>query len=302
MKPGMPEFVVVSDPALLRSRAALIGLDVTITEVEADGGGPHGAAAGELLVVPFPFPATTACGHPETANAQTLLDGLRHAVDGCLQGRFRALVTAPLHKGIINDAGIPFRGHTEFLAGCCGAPLPVMLLAAGDLRIALATTHLPLRDVPDAITADRLRGVLDVLLRDLRQRFGFTTPEVVVCGLNPHAGEDGHLGTEDADIIAPVVAEFAGKGERVRGPLPADTAFTEASGHKDAVLAMYHDQGLPVLKYAGFGEAVNITLGLPIVRTSVDHGTAFDLAGSGKADPGSLVAAVETAAKLTEPR
>ena len=302
MKSGLPDFVVVSDPAMLRSRAALIGLDVTITEVETEGGAPRGAAAGELFVVPFPFPATAACGHPETANAQTLLDGLRHAVDGCLQGRFRALVTAPLHKGIINDAGIPFRGHTEFLAESCDAPVPVMLLCADDLRIALATTHLPLRDVPDSITADRLRDVLGVLLHDLRRRFGFTAPEVVVCGLNPHAGEDGHLGAEDANIIAPVVAEFAGKGERVRGPLPADTAFTQAAGHKDAVLAMYHDQGLPVVKYAGFGKAVNITLGLPIVRTSVDHGTAFDLAGSGNADPGSLLAAIEMAAKLTEPR
>jgi 4-hydroxythreonine-4-phosphate dehydrogenase len=302
MKPGLPDLVVVSDPALLRSRAAQIGLDVEITEVAIDGGPARRAAVGELLVVPFPFPADAACGQPDTANAETLLDGLRHAVDGCLHGRYRALVTAPLHKGVINDAGIPFRGHTEFLAECCDAPLPVMLLAAGDLRIALATTHLPLRDVPGAITADRLRDVLGVMLQDLRKRFGFTTPEIVVCGLNPHAGEDGHLGTEDADIIAPVVAEFAGKGERVRGPLAADTAFTNASGHKDAILAMYHDQGLPVLKYAGFGEGVNITLGLPIVRTSVDHGTAFDLAGSGKADPGSLVAAIKMAAQLTEAR
>jgi 4-hydroxythreonine-4-phosphate dehydrogenase len=302
MKPGMPDFVVVSDPALLRSRAAEVGLDVTISEVASEGSAARASAPGELLVVPFGFPAATICGQPDTANAKTLLDGLRHAVDGCLVGRYRALVTAPLHKGIINDAGIRFRGHTEFLAECSGAPLPVMLLAAGDLRIALATTHLPLRDVPDAITAVRLRDVIRILLHDLRHRFGFTAPEVVVCGLNPHAGEGGHLGTEDADIIAPVVAEFAKLGEQVRGPLPADTAFTSASGHKDAVLAMYHDQGLPVLKYAGFGEAVNITLGLPIVRTSVDHGTAFDLAGSGKADAGSLIAAVEMAARLTEPR
>jgi 4-hydroxythreonine-4-phosphate dehydrogenase len=175
-----------------------------------------------------------------------------------------------------------------------------MMLAAGELRVALATTHLPLRDVPGAITADLLRNVLGILLQDLRNRFGIATPEVVVCGLNPHAGEGGHLGTEDAEIIAPVIAEFAKKGERVRGPLPADTAFTVASGHKDAILAMYHDQGLPVLKYAGFGEAVNITLGLPIIRTSVDHGTAFDLAGTGKADVGSLLAAVRMAATLTE--
>jgi 4-hydroxythreonine-4-phosphate dehydrogenase len=298
----LPGFVVVSDPAVLRSRAAQIGLDVSVAEVANEGDMPGKAATGELRVVPFRFPVAAECGRPDTANAQTLLDGLRHAVDGCLQGRYRALVTAPLHKGVINDAGIPFSGHTEFLARCSGAALPVMMLAAGDLRIALATTHLPLRDVPDAITAERLRGVLRVLLHDLRSRFGIAEPEVVVCGLNPHAGEGGHLGSEDAAIIAPVVAELAAQGERVRGPLPADTAVTPASGHKDAILAMYHDQGLPVLKHAGFGEAVNITLGLPIVRTSVDHGTAFDLAGTGKAEPGSLIAAVEMAAKLTEPR
>lgn len=299
---ALPDYVVVSDPALLRSRATQLGLDVTVTEIAPQEPVGRSASPGELLVVPFPFPALAACGQPDTANAETLLDGLRYAIDGCVQGRYRALVTAPLHKGVINDAGIPFRGHTEFLAERCGAPLPVMLLAAGDLRIALATTHLPLREVPDAITHDRLRDVLRILIRDLRQRFGIATPEVVVCGLNPHAGEGGHLGTEDADIIAPVVAEFAGQGEQVRGPVPADTAFTEAAGHRDAVLAMYHDQGLPVLKYAGFGEAVNITLGLPIVRTSVDHGTAFDLAGSGKANAGSLVAAIETAAKLADTR
>jgi len=298
----LPDFVVISDPALLRSRAARIGLDITISEVDIQGNLPCDAADDELYVVPFPFPAAAGCGRPATANAQTLLDGLRHAVVGCLDGRYRALVTAPLHKGVINDAGISFSGHTEFLAECCGAPLPVMLLAAGELRIALATTHLPLREVPDAITADRLRDVLRVLLEDLRARFGIRSPEVAVCGLNPHAGEGGHLGTEDTEIIAPVVAAFAAAGERVRGPLPADTAFTQASGHKDAILAMYHDQGLPVLKYAGFGGAVNVTLGLPIVRTSVDHGTAFDLAGTGRADPGSLVAAVKMAAKLTERR
>ena len=231
------------------------------------------------------FAAEVTAGRLNPANAPALLDGLRLAANGCLEKTFSGLVTAPLQKSVINDAGIPFRGHTEFLAECCDAPLPVMLLAAGDLRIALATTHLPLRDVPDAITADRLRDVLGVMLQDLRKRFGFTTPEIVVCGLNPHAGEGGHLGTEDAAIIAPVVAEFADRGERVRGPLPADTAFTPASGHKDAVLAMYHDQGLPVLKYAGFGKAVNVTLGLPIIRTSVDHGTALDLAGTNLEEP-----------------
>ena len=293
----LPDFVVLGDPQLLRERAAAIGLEVTVTEIATDAAA-RGAGVGELLVVPFPFPAATRCGQPDPSNAQTLLDGLRHAVDGCLEGRYRALVTAPVHKGVINDAGISFSGHTEFLAECCGAPLPVMMLAAGELRIALATTHLPLREVPDAITADLLRDTLRILLHDLRARFGIAEPEVVVCGLNPHAGEGGHLGTEDEAIIAPVVAEFVRQGERVRGPLPADTAFTAASGNKDATLAMYHDQGLPVLKYAGFGEAVNVTLGLPIVRTSVDHGTAFDLAGTGRADPGSLVAAVRMAAAL----
>ena len=298
----LPDFVVVSDPELLRSRAELLGIAVTVTEIATAEPAGRCRSPGELLVVPFAFPVDAACGRPDSANAATLLNGLRHAIDGCLAGRYRGLVTAPLHKGIINEAGIAFRGHTEFLAECCDTPLPVMLLAAGDLRIALATTQLPLRDVPNAITADRLRGVLRVLLQDLRQRFRIAAPEIVVCGLNPHAGEGGHLGSEDVEIIAPVIAEFANRGENVRGPVPADTAYTPSSGHKDAILAMYHDQGLPVLKFAGFGEAVNITLGLPIVRTSVDHGTAFDLAGTGSADPGSLLAAIEMAARLTESR
>jgi len=176
----------------------------------------------------------------------------------------------------------------------------VMLLVAGDLRVALASTHLPLRAVPDHLTQDGIRDVLQILFDDLRSKFGIDAPEVIVCGLNPHAGEAGHLGTEDAAIIAPVIREFADRGYKVRGPIPADTAFTPAAGHKDAVLAMYHDQGLPVLKYAGFGHAVNVTLGLPIVRTSVDHGTALDIAGSGRADAGSLVQAVRLAAELAQ--
>ena len=215
-------------------------------------------------------------------------------------GRCRGLVTAPLHKGIINDAGIAFTGHTEFLADTCDAALPVMLLVADTLRVALATTHLPLSEVPSAITADGLRDVIATLLTGLRQQFGISSPAIVVCGLNPHAGEGGHLGREDNDLIAPVIDEFVARGENVRGPLPADTAFTDASGQKDAVLAMYHDQGLPVLKYAGFGHAVNVTLGLPIVRTSVDHGTAFDIAGRGVADPGSLRAAIRLADELSK--
>jgi 4-hydroxythreonine-4-phosphate dehydrogenase len=205
-----------------------------------------------------------------------------------------------MQKSVINDAGIAFTGHTEFLAELTQSKLPVMLLVAGDLRVALASTHLPLREVPDYLTQDGLREVLQVLFDDLQEKFRIDAPEVIVCGLNPHAGENGHLGKEDADVITPVVKEFAARGYKVRGPLPADTAFTPAAGHKDAVLAMYHDQGLPVLKYAGFGHAVNVTLGLPIVRTSVDHGTALDIAGSGRADNGSLLQAVRLAAELAE--
>jgi len=295
---GVPEFVVIADPAVLRTRADLIGLGVKISEVSPDSPGQRPREENELLVVPFPCPDTVVCGRPNPLNAGVLLDGLRYAVAGATDGRFSGIVTAPLHKGVINDAGFPFTGHTEFLAAACDVELPVMLLAARDLRVALATTHLPLKDVPAAITRERLTGVIRVLLNDLRRRFGIADPEVAVCGLNPHAGEGGHLGHEDNDVIAPVVADFAARGERVRGPLPADTAFTQTSGHKDAVLAMYHDQGLPVLKYAGFGMAVNITLGLPIVRTSVDHGTALDIAGQGSADPGSLLEAIRMAASM----
>ncbi len=249
-------------------------------------------------VIDTPFPAPVIKGCPDSANAATLLDGLRRAVSGCLSGEFSGMVTAPLSKSVIADAGIPFTGHTEFLAEITNTPLPVMLLVAGELRVALASTHLPLRAVPDYITVERLTAVIEVLHRDLRNKFGIDQPEIIVCGLNPHAGEGGHLGHEDAAVIAPVVEALTRRGMRLRGPLPADTAFTPAAGNKDAVLAMYHDQGLPVLKYAGFGHAVNVTLGLPIVRTSVDHGTAFDIAGTGVADPGSLLAAVELALQL----
>ena len=251
-----------------------------------------------LPIIDTPFPAPVIKGRPDSANAATLLDGLRRAVSGCLSGEFSGMVTAPLSKSVIADAGIPFTGHTEFLAEITHTPLPVMLLVAGELRVALASTHMPLRAVPDYITPELLTAVIEVLHQDLQSKFGIDQPEIIVCGLNPHAGEGGHLGHEDAAVIAPVVAALAQRGMRLRGPLPADTAFTPAAGNKDAVLAMYHDQGLPVLKYAGFGHAVNVTLGLPIVRTSVDHGTAFDIAGTGTADPGSLLAAVELALQL----
>ena len=251
-----------------------------------------------LQVIDMPFPVRVEPGKPDPANAQTLLDGLTMAVNGCLDGRFAGMVTAPLAKSVIADSGVKFTGHTEYLAALTNTELPVMLLVAGDLRVALASTHLPLRDVADAITAERLLRVIEVLHTGLQSRFGIAAPEIVVCGLNPHAGERGHLGTEDDEIIAPAVDAMRQKGINVRGPVPADTAFTPAAGHADAVLAMYHDQGLPVVKYAGFGHAVNVTLGLPIIRTSVDHGTAFDIAGKGQADPGSLLAAVELAVAL----
>jgi 4-hydroxythreonine-4-phosphate dehydrogenase len=290
--------VVISDPDLLRSRARLTGIDTTVTEIDIADAGDASANAGELLVIARRFPAKADCGQPNPANSAALLDGLRCAVSACLDGKFAGLVTAPLHKGVINDAGIPFSGHTEFLAELTEADLPVMLLIANDLRVALATTHLPMRDVADTLTKDGLRTMLQVLLADLQQKFGIKDPEIVVCGLNPHAGEGGHLGSEDAEIIEPVIQFLAGQGHKVRGPLPADTAFTPAAGHKDAVVAMYHDQGLPVVKYAGFGHGVNVTLGLPIIRTSVDHGTALDLAGTGRADNGSLLQAIRLAAEL----
>ncbi len=290
--------VVVADPDVMRHRSAETGIEVDIKEIELADAGDVPADSGQLHVVPVRFAAEVTAGQLNPANAPALLDGLRIAVEGCLDGTFAGLVTAPLQKSVINDAGIAFSGHTEFLAELTGTRLPVMLLTAGDLRVALATTHLPLRDVPGHLTQDLLREVLQVLVGDLHSKFGIDDPEVIVCGLNPHAGEGGHLGHEDDSTIKPVIDELAGRGLRVRGPLPADTAFTPNAGSRDAILAMYHDQGLPVLKYAGFGNAVNVTLGLPIVRTSVDHGTALDLAGTGRADNGSLLAAVELAAEL----
>ncbi len=292
--------VVVSDPVMLKERAEQLGSDIRIREIRANDSQTVAQEPGELLVIATPFPEAPICGQPSPANAQALLDGLRLAVRGCENQRFAALVTAPLQKSVINEAGIRFTGHTEFIAELTNTPLPVMLLVAGDLRVALASTHLPLRDVPDYLSQDGLHAVIQILLDDLRAKFRIEDPEIVVCGLNPHAGEGGYLGTEDDDIIAPVVKDFASRGYHVRGPLPADTAFTPAAGNKDAVLAMYHDQGLPVLKYAGFGRAVNVTLGLPIVRTSVDHGTALDIAGTGKADTGSLLEAIRLASELAE--
>jgi 4-hydroxythreonine-4-phosphate dehydrogenase len=247
-------------------------------------------------VLDVPLASPCVAGRLDAANARHVLALLDRATDGCVSGEFAAMVTAPVQKSVINDAGIPFTGHTEYLAARTGAAHPVMLLAADTLRVALATTHLPLRAVSDAITGTLLDTTLRILDDDVRRLWGISRPRIAVCGLNPHAGESGHLGTEDRDVIQPAIERARARGMLVDGPIPADTVFVpRALSNYDVVLAMFHDQGLPVLKHAGFGNAVNVTLGLPIVRTSVDHGTALDLAGTGRADAGSLVAATRLA-------
>jgi 4-hydroxythreonine-4-phosphate dehydrogenase len=252
-----------------------------------------------MRVLHVPVAASVRCGQLDPANAGYVLRLLDAAIDGCVRSDFDAMVTAPVQKSVINDAGIAFTGHTEYLAERTGAPLPVMMLTSGSLRVALATTHLPLSAVSSAITRPLLEQVLRILDHDLRARFGITAPRILVCGLNPHAGESGHLGREEIEVISPVIEQLRQHGMQLIGPQPADTAFTpHMLQQADAVLAMYHDQGLPVIKHVGFSDAVNVTLGLPIVRTSVDHGTALNLAGTGKADAGSLISALELALTL----
>jgi 4-hydroxythreonine-4-phosphate dehydrogenase len=287
--------VAVCDPDLLRMADEALGLETRIIE---DDGAAH--EPGALRVIPVSMKAGPAPGRLDPRNARYVLDTLDIACDGCLQGSFDAMVTGPVQKSVINDAGIAFTGHTEYLADRCGSDLPVMMLATESLRVCLYSTHLPLREVPDALNGDRLERTIRIIDRDLRTRFGIRSPRIAVCGLNPHAGEGGHLGREEIDVIDPALKALRGEGIRVEGPLPADTAFTrQALSRSDTVLAMYHDQGLPVIKYAGFGEVVNITLGLPIIRASVDHGTALDLAGSGRAKADSLLLAIRTAIELT---
>lgn len=288
------DIVAIGDADLLMQRAHGLGLPLTPASYRQDARRPH--QGGELRVLPVKLRAPVTPGKLNPANSRYVLDTLERAVDGCLNREFDAMVTAPVHKGVINDAGMTFTGHTEYLAERCRAPAPVMLLAAGTLRVALATTHLPLRDVPQAITQASLTHTLQVLHADLRDKFGIAAPRILVLGLNPHAGEGGHLGREEIEVIIPVCDKLRSAGMQLIGPIAADTAFGEERlKNVDAVLAMYHDQGLPVLKHAGFGHAVNVTLGLPIVRTSVDHGTALELAGTGRAEHSSLEAAVEMA-------
>lgn len=293
------ELVCLADRAALMARAQALGLRVEMPlYTRASRTTPH--RAGVLPVLDLPCAAPVVAGQLHRSNAPQVLSMLHRAATGAVNGEFQAIVTAPVQKSIINDAGVAFSGHTEFFAAHCGAALPVMLLVAGNLRVALATTHLPLKAVSAAITSERLAQVLDVMHRDLPRLLGGRGPRIAVCGLNPHAGESGHLGSEEQDIIAPAIAAARQRGIEVTGPWPADTLFVPRHlAPYDAVLAMYHDQGLPVLKHAGFGHAVNVTLGLPIIRTSVDHGTALDIAGSGRADAGSLQAALQLAIAMS---
>lgn len=297
------ELVCIADPSLLQQRAKKLGLPLKINLYDANK--PQIHEAGQLTVLEEPLNNPSVCGAADKANAQSQLNALKRAVEGCLSGEFAALITGPMHKGIINEAGIPFTGHTEYLAELTKTKKVVMMLAVPEsehqLRVALATTHLPLTEVSAAITKESLKEVITILNNDLKKHFGLTEPCILICGLNPHAGEDGHLGMEEIETITPVINELKEQGLNLLGPLPADTIFTEPYlKDADAVLAMYHDQGLPVLKHVGFGHAVNITLGLPIIRTSVDHGTAFDLAGTGNANSGSLDAALTMAIQMAE--
>ncbi|CAN0193965.1 unnamed protein product [Phaeothamnion confervicola] len=291
--------VLVGDLDMLAARSAALGLEAVLRPY-AKGGMPLSGAV-EVEHVPLAHPSKP--GLPDPGNARYVLTTLDRAIDGCLAGEFDAMVTAPVHKGVINDGGVPFTGHTEYLAQRTGTDHVVMMLVGGGLRVALATTHLALADVPKAITRASLSTTIRVIHSSLVAQFGIAAPRILVSGLNPHSGESGHLGREEIDVIEPVLRAMAAEGIAVEGPVPADTLFVpERLKRADCALAMYHDQGLPVLKYASFGRGVNVTLGLPIVRTSVDHGTALDLAGTGRADPGSLVEAVRLAVDMARVR
>ena len=293
------DIVAIGDAELLMTRARMLRLPLALTPYSQTE--RHQQQPGQLRILSLKTPAPVRTGMLDPANGRYVLDMLDRAVDGCLSNEFDAMVTSPVHKGVINDAGITFTGHTEYLAARCKTALPVMLLATDNLRVALATTHLPLSEVPRALNKEKLTHTLRVLHADLQKRFGIPQPHILVLGLNPHAGEGGHLGREEIEVIAPVLDSLRKQNMRLTGPVAADTAFSkERLAGVDAVLAMYHDQGLPALKQTGFGHAVNITLGLPIIRTSVDHGTALELAGTGRAQHSSLEAALRMAIELSQ--
>ncbi len=291
------QLIAIADPALLSARARQLSLQVRIQPPSQER---RRHQPGSLEVHPVRVAAPVTPGQLSTANSRYVLETLRAAAQGCLGGQYNALVTSPVHKGIINDAGIAFTGHTEYIAALSQADRPVMMLCAPGLRVALVTTHLPLAQVSAGISRESVEAVLTVLIRELRTRFGLARPRISVCGLNPHAGEGGHLGQEETDIIVPALQAMRRQANAdIAGPVPADTAFTPRSlARVDAVLTMYHDQGLPVLKHLGFGQSVNVTLGLPFIRPSVDHGTALELAATGRADAGSLEAALAMAIEM----
>ncbi|GIU41567.1 4-hydroxythreonine-4-phosphate dehydrogenase [Shewanella sairae] len=297
-QPWPAELVVCADPKLLQSRAKKLGLPIQLRPYQPNQP-PKAQEAGTLTIVPFSLEAESLCGKLNELNSAYVVETLRFAGEKNMVGEFDAVVTGPVHKGIINQAGIPFSGHTEFFANQAGCQDVVMMLAAPGLQVALVTTHIPLAYVSKAITRDRLHQIIKILHRDLVEKFAIESPRIYVCGLNPHAGEDGHLGREEIDIISPALNELRELDMDIVGPLPADTLFQpKYLEDADVVLAMYHDQGLPVLKARGFGSSVNITLGLPYIRTSVDHGTALELAGTGTADIGSFVCALNKAIDL----
>ncbi len=288
----------MADPELLRQRASSLGLPLHLRDYNPKSA-PEPLQPGRLSVISVPLAQSAICGILEPVNGPYVLHTLRRAIRGCLDHEFAALVTGPVHKEVINRSGTPFTGHTELLAELSGVEQVVMMLATPSLRVALVTTHLPLAEVPMQITRKRLEGAIRILFQDLRGRFGIPAPRIAVCGLNPHAGEGGYLGREEIDTIIPVLDGLRGEGLDLKAPVPADTIFTSTGlQDTDVVLAMYHDQGLPVLKHQGFGRAVNVTLGLPFVRTSVDHGTALELAGTGRANSGSMEAAVNMAIRM----
>lgn len=303
-RPESNQLVAFTDPELLQQRAEQLRLPLTI--LDANSSLPF--IPGNLRVEPIKLATSAKAGELNTLNAPFVLNTISSAVKAIQKGNYRALITGPIHKGIINQAGTPFSGHTEFLAQLTHTQKVVMMLTTAygandkqELRVALATTHLPLRDIADTITEELLIEVIEILHHSLHYQYGIAQPTITVCGLNPHAGEDGHLGDEEINVMQPVMDKFAARGIQLLGPIPADTAFTERQLAKsDAILAMYHDQGLPVLKHLGFGKAVNLTLGLPFARSSVDHGTALDLAGTGQCDISSLLHAVKSAHQLTQ--